>query len=360
MDYFIGLDVSQRRTAICIVDVEGETVAEGTALTSPPDIHHWIAKHIDVGLVRRTGLEAGSMSFWLHTELAGMGLPMICLEAFQAAQLLKTQRNKTDRNDARGLAQIVRLGGRFLRSVEVRSKSSQEMRTLLTMRQYLVSQKVGLQNNMTGLLKQFGLIVRRGKLSAGTFRDGVLSTLSLAEERGVFLRDTIVPALDLYESICAQLSVLTKQVEVAARANAVCRRLMTMPGVGPIVALSYMTAIDDPTRFSQASDVGAYFGLTPRQYQSGEIDIRGNASRRGDIMTRCHLIQAATVLLTSTKKWCTLRAWGMKIARKNGLGKARIAVARKLSTLLWIMWVREQDFCWNTSSHDTELRARAA
>lgn len=228
MDYFIGLDVSQRRTAVCIVDVDGKVAVEGSTITSPSEIYRWIEKHIEIETVRRVGLEAGAMSFWLHTELAGQGLPMVCLEAFQAAQLLKTQRSKTDKNDARGLAQIIRLGGHFLRTVEVRSRSNQEMRMLLTMRQYMVSQKIGLQNSITGLLKQFGLIVRRGKISAGTFRDGVLSTLSLGEERGIMIRDIILPALDLHESVCVQLQMLTKQVEDAARSNDVCRRLMTI------------------------------------------------------------------------------------------------------------------------------------
>ncbi|MBD9650198.1 transposase [Ensifer sp. ENS09] len=212
MAYFIGLDVSQRRTAICILDDDGAMIAEGTALTSPSDIYQWIAKRIDIVLVRRAGLEAGAMSFWLYTDLAAMGLPMVCLEAYQAAQLLKTQRNKADRNDARGLAQIIRLGGRFLRRVEVRSRSSQEARMLLTMRQYLVGQKIGLQNSITGLLKQFGLVVRRGKVCAMTFRDGVLSTISQAEERGVFLRAIIVPALKLHDSTCAELSTLTRHL----------------------------------------------------------------------------------------------------------------------------------------------------
>jgi transposase len=350
MTLFVGLDVSQKRTAICIVGTEGEIVAEGGAPTSPPDIHAWIAKRVELADVARVGLEAGPMSFWLHSELAATGLPVICLEAFQAAQLLKTQRNKTDRNDARGLAQIVRLGGHFLRSVAIRRSSNQELRTLLTMRQYVVGQKVGLQNNISGLLKQFGLVVRRGQISKTTFRDGVIEKLMAGEDRGIFLRGTIEPALDLLDSLSEQLTLLTRQVEHAARADPTCQRLMTVPGVGPIVALSFMTAIDDPHRFRSASDVGAYFGLTPRQYQSGEIDRRGHSSKRGDLMTRCHLVQAATVLLASTKKWSTLRAWGMKVAMRSGMGKARIALARKLATILWVMWVREQDFCWSTNA----------
>lgn len=350
MTYFIGLDVSQRFTAICIVDQDGNRVAEGKAITSPSDIHIWIAKRVNPCCIERVGLEAGSMSFWLYTGLTDMGMAMICIEAFQAAQLLKTQRNKTDKNDARGLAQIVRLGGSFLRTVTVRSQSNQELRTLLTMRQYMVSQKLSAQNSVTGVLKQYGLIIRRGSISAATFRDRILMTLVQAEERGIFLRDVVIPMLELFEYTCLQLDILTKQVEAAAKSAPICRRLMTVPGIGPIVALSFMTAVDNPFRFSNASDVGAYFGLTPRQYQSGDIDIRGNASRRGDIMTRSHLIQAATVLLVSTQKWCTLRAWGMKIAKKHGMGKARIALARKMSSILWLMWTREQDFNWTANA----------
>ena len=346
MNLYIGLDVSQRRTAICIIDEKGKTVAEGKALTSPAEIYSWIAKRVDLAQVCQAGLEAGAMSFWLHTELAELGLPMICLEAFQAAQLLSTQRNKTDKNDARGLAQIVRMGGSFLKPVMMRSRANQQMRTLLTMRQYLVAQKTGLQNNITGILKQFGLVTPAGAACAKTFHERVVETLSRGEDLNSLVREAVMSLLEVHHSICAQLGTLSKKVEATAKAHPVCKRLMTVPGVGPIVALSFVTAVDDPSRFKQISDVGAYFGLTPRQYQSGDIDIRGPASRRGDGMTRFHLIQAATVLLASTKKWCSLKAWGMKIAKRSGFGKAQVAVARKLSVLLGTMWIKGQEFRW--------------
>jgi transposase len=346
MNLYIGLDVSQRRTAICIIDEEGKTVAEGKALTSPAEIYSWIAKRADLAQVCQAGLEAGAMSFWLHTELAELGLPMICLEAFQAAQLLSTQRNKTDKNDARGLAQIVRMGGSFLKPVMMRSRANQQMRTLLTMRQYLVAQKIGIQNNITGTLKQFGLVTPAGAVCAKTFHERVAETLSRGEDLHSLVREAVMSLLEVHHSICAQLSMLSKKVEATARAHPVCKRLMTVPGIGPVVALSFVTAVDDPSRFKQISDVGAYFGLTPKQYQSGDIDIRGPASRRGDGMTRFHLIQAATVLLASTKKWCSLKAWGMKIAKRSGFGKAQVAVARKLSVLLSTMWIKGQEFRW--------------
>jgi transposase len=355
MEYYIGLDVSQRQTAICIIDGKGERVKEGKELTTPADIYGWIIQQVDVSNVMKVGHEAGAMSFWLQTELTKLGLPIVCLEAFQAAALLKTQRNKTDKNDARGLAQIVRMGGKFIRPVIARSQKNQEARLLLTMRQHLVEQKTALENNIAGSLKPFGLITPRGQACPKKFRANVLATLLMADKRGVMVREMIMPSLDLYEDLCKQLVILTKSVVAMAKDNLVCRRLMTVPGVGPIVSLSFVTAIDDPKRFRHLCDVGAYFGLTPKQEQSGEMDKMGSVSRRGDTMTRVHLVQAATVLLTSTKKWCSLKAWGMKIAKRHGFVKARVAVARKLAMLLCSLWLKETDFCWTKEAGNQEL-----
>lgn len=355
MEYYIGLDVSQRQTAICIVNGDGARVVEGKAFTDPAAIHAWVTKRVDLALIRKVGLEAGAMSAWLYTELSNLDFPMLCLEAFQAAEFLKAQRNKTDRNDARGLAQMVRMGGDFIKPVIIRSQSSQEARALLTMRQFLVGQKTSLENNIVGTLKPFGLIVPRGKLSAQTFRSRVLAVLDRADERSIRVRHAVMPSLDLYDSLRQQLALLTKDVEAIAKGNPVCRRLMTAPGVGPIVAVSFFTAVDNPKRFADPGDIGAYFGLTPRQYQSGETDIRGNTSRRGDVMTRSHLVQAATVLLISANNWCALKVWGMKLAKRHGFSKARVAVARKLAIILCKMWLREQDFCWTNVPANTDL-----
>jgi transposase len=354
MEYYIGLDVSQRQTAICIIDDKGVKSGEGKALTLPHDIYAWIAKQIDISRIIKVGHEAGAMSFWLHTELTKLGLPMVCLEAFQTSALLETQRNKTDKNDARGLAQIVRMGGDFVRPVIMRSQNNQEARTLLTIRQYLVNQKIGLENHIAGSLKPFGLVTARGNIGAKKFQENVMATLAKADERGIKIREMVMPSLDLYDNLCKQMDALTKKVRTMAGANPICRRLMTVPGVGPIVSLSFVTAVDDPKRFRNLSDVGAYFGLTPRREQSGETDISGNMSRRGDIMTRAHLVQAATVLLSRTETWCSLKAWGMKIARKRGLRSARIAVARKLAVIMCSMWLHEKDFCWTVAAVNRE------
>jgi len=356
MEYYVGLDVSQRQTAICVVDKNGKVIVEGKALTKPCDIHGWlVSKHIDPALIVRAGLEAGAMSSWLYTELVNLSLPMICLETFQAHRFLQSHRNKTDKNDARGLAQLVRMGGEFIHSVTIRSQANQEARMLLTLRHQLVRQKVALENNITGCLKPFGLIVPRGDVVARTFCARVMEAIIRSEEQNLKLRDAITPTLDLYEKLCGQLAVLTRQVQVMAKSNAVCRQLMTAPGVGPIVALSFVTAIDYPERFSRAEDVAAYFGLTPRQFQSGETDHQVGISRVGNSMTRTHLVQAATTMLSSGKKWSPLKAWGMKIAKKRGFHKARIAVARKLAIILHRMWINGHDFRWTNIAAEQEL-----
>jgi transposase len=356
MDYYIGLDVSQRQTAICVVDAKGKIAVEGKALTLPSDIHGWlVAKDVQISSIVKIGIEAGAMSAWLHIELTKLGLPMICLEAFQAHRFLKTYRNKTDRNDARGLAQLVRMGGDFIRPVTVRARTSQEDRTLLTLRQQLVQQRVSLENNITGSLKPFGLLVPRGNVNIKTFRERVMAALVKADELGLKLSDGIMPSLDLYEDLCKHLAVLTRRVEAVSKDNPVCRRLMTAPGVGPIIALSFVTAVDNPLRFSNDEDIGAYFGLTPKQHQSGETDYQEGISRLGNSMTRVHLVQAATILLSSSKKWSTLRAWGMKVAKRRGFNRARIAVARKLAIILHRMWINEQDFRWSNKTAGGEL-----
>ena len=344
---YIGLDVSQRQTAICIVDSSGKLIAEGKVLTLPSDIHGWIKGHVDIDKVINAGLEAGAMSNWLGTELKQLGLPIICLETFQAHRFLETHRNKTDKNDARGLAQLVRLGEAFIKPVKIRSQASQEARALLALRQHAVKQKVDLENTIGGILKIFGLTIQRGHVGKNTFRQRVIEKLCEADARGLKLRETVSPTLTLHEELQRQVAVLSRQVNALTKADPVCRRLMTVPGVGPIVALSFVTAVDDPARFSKGEDVGAYFGLTPRQYQSGETDMQKGTSKRGDVMTRTHLVQAATVLLSRGNKWCALRAWGIKIAKRRGLFKARIAVARKLAIVLHRIWISGEVFRWS-------------
>ena len=344
-DYYAGLDVSQKQTSICVIDDNGKIVAEGKSLTRPMDIFGWLKNRVDLDQTLRVAIEAGNMSSWLHGGLCQYGLDIIVLETFQAHRFLATYRNKTDKNDARGLAQLLRMGGDdFLKVVTVRSKASQETRTLLAMRDHLVSHKISLENHIAGVLKPYGLIVARGGVCADTFYDRVLTALAEAESAGLRLKEFVLPSLKLYREACAKIAPMTKQIEEIAGDIEMVRRFMDIPGVGPITALSFYAAIDNPQRFKRSSDVPAYFGLTPRQYQSGEMNYMSGISRRGDPATRRALVNAATVLLHNTNHWCSLKAWGVRLAKRIGFSKARVAVARKLAMIMHKIWLNNDRF----------------
>lgn len=343
--YYVGLDVSQKNTAICVVDDAGKQVCEGGSLTRPSDIYGWLNNRIDLSLPTKVGLEAGNMSSWLYGGLQKHGLEVVCMETFQAHRFLSTYRNKTDKNDARGLAQLLRMGGDdFLKLVTIRSQFSQETRALLLMRDHLVQHKVCLENHICGILKPFGLLVARGNVSADTLYERVIDALALAEDRGLNLRETIMPSLQLYMHACKQIEPLTKQVEEAAKHIEVVQRFMQIPGVGPITALSFYTAVDYPERFKKSADVAAYFGLTPRQFQSGESNYVGRISKRGDASTRRALVSAATVMLMHTNEWNSIKVWGVKLSKRIGFSKARVAVARKLAVTMHKMWLNNDRF----------------
>jgi transposase len=348
MKLYVGLDLSQRKTAICVVDDKGKMVTEGSALTLPSDISEWLRSHnIDFPSIEAVCLEAGAVSSFVYKGLEANGLPVVCVDAYQAHQFLKTQRNKTDKNDARGLAQFIRLGGDYIRVVAVKDTITQEQRMLLTLRQRYVMQKVSIENAISGILKPLGIIVPRGWHSPGSFSTAFFETLAKNENVGPCLRTALIDAIDNYSSVNDTLDRLNHQIKKVATEHPVCRRLMTVPGVGPIISLSFVTAIDNPRRFTRSSDVGAYLGLTPKKYQSGDMDHNIGISKAGNTMTRTHLVQAATILLYSSKKHSTLRAWGTGLAKRRGHHIARVAVARKLSKILYRMWVDETDFMYS-------------
>jgi transposase len=255
--------------------------------------------------------------------------PPCRLGAFDAGQ---------QRNDAAGLAQIVRTG--WYRQVEVKSLACHEVRAVLLARARLVASRRDVENQMRGLLKPFGLLVGkvRGKGFEGRVRELVADAPAMAE-----VMDALLLAR---RALCAQIARLDVRVQALAKAVAPCRRLMTVPGVGPITALAYVTAIDDPGRFRKGRSVGAYLGLTPRRYQSGEVDRAGRISKCGDGLVRTLLFEAAGVLLTRVQRMSPLKAWGLRLAKRIGAKKAKVAVARKLAVILHCMWTDGTEFWW--------------
>jgi transposase len=338
MEHYVGLDISLKLTAICIVDRTGKIQREGVVPSDPEAIAAFIESHSSN--VARVGLEAGATSTWLWTELNKLGLPVICIDARHAKAALKMQINKSDRNDAVGIARIMQCG--WYKEVRVKDLDSHALKALLVSRALLVKIKRDLENQIRGLLKNLGLVIGRAKMNVFAAR-----AAELIQDRPA-LTAAVVPLLKTREVIERQIADLDRKVLRLARNNTQVRRFMTVPGVGPITALCYLATIDDPSRFRKSRSVGAYAGLTPRRYRSGEIDWTGRISKCGDAMLRTYLYEAANVLLTRIAKWSALKSWGMRIAKRSSLRKAKVAVARKLAVILHRMWVNGTEFNWSS------------
>ncbi len=346
MEHYVGLDVSLKLTAICIVDRTGRIQREGVVPSDPEMIAAFIRLHAPH--VVRVGLETGATATWLWTELNKLGLPVICIDARHAKAALKMQINKSDRNDAVGIARIMQCG--WYKEVRVKNLDSHAVKALLVSRALLVKIKRDVENQIRGLLKNLGLVIGRAKMNVFAVR-----AAELTQDRPE-LAAAVVPLLKAREVIERQIADLDRKVMRLARDDARVRRFMTVPGVGPVTALCYLATIDDPTRFKRSRSVGAYAGLTTRRYASGEIDWTGRISKRGDAMLRTYLYEAANVLLTRIAKWSTLKSWGMRIAKRSSLRKAKVAVARKLAVILHRMWVDGTEFNWSSK----EAAAQAA
>ena len=336
MSYFVGLDVSLDETAICIVDNTGVIFREGKADTEPEAIATWL-KASEVP-IERLGLEAGPLSPWLWEGLRAAGLPATCIETRRMKGATAVMAVKTDRNDARAIAQAMRVG--WFTAVHVKTAESQELRLLLTNRKTWQTGRVALENEIRGTLKAFGLKV--GRVSTAAFEARVIE-LTADRPR---LQAMVKPMLVARQALRLQFDALHVMVLKAVKTHAVCRRLLTVPGVGAVTALTFATAIDDPARFARSRDVGAHLGLTPRKYASGEIDRNGAISKSGDRLAREALFVAAHSLLTRVSRWSTLKAWGTALAQRRGLRRATVAVARKLAIILHRMWADGSDFRW--------------
>jgi transposase len=336
MDTFVGLDVSLKETSVCVLNQQGTCVFEGKVASEPKAIARLIRKRaLDVV---RVGLESGPTSVWLSHTLLAEGLPVVCLDARQAQAILSVRPNKSDRSDARGLAERVRVG--WFKEVQVKSLTAHERKALLIARHQLVEMRGRNDNPLRGILKTFGLVI--GKCGHGQIGQ---RAEQLAEGHpGI---DCVVASLvAVRDSLLQQIAIFDRAIRRLVKADHTARRLMTVPGVGPVVALAYMSVIDGPKRFDHARDVGAYLGLTPQRCQSGEVDRAGRISKCGDGFVRTCLYEAAGVLLTKVKRWSPLKAWGVRLMKRVGAKKAKVAVARKLAVILHCLWTDGTDFWW--------------
>jgi transposase len=278
------------------------------------------------------------LSQWLFSALAEAGLPAICVETRHMRAALKAQINKTDRNDARGIAQMMRAG--LYRPVHVKTVRSQKLRMLLTHRKLLQSKAIAIENDLRATLRNFGLKV--GMVGAAKFEARIRELVETIPD----LATLVEPLLIVRRVLREQIAILHRRLLAIVRNDEVCRRLMTVPGVGPVVALTYRATVDVPARFRKSKSVGAVFGLTCSKYQSGEVDRSGRISRCGDEMMRAMLYEAAHIMLVRSTKWSWLKAWAMQVARHRGLKKAIVALARRLAVIMHRIWVDGTEFRW--------------
>jgi transposase len=336
MTYFAGLDVSVKETSVCIVDDAGKIMQEARVASEPEALLQVLTNTIY--RFKRVGLEAGPLSQWLYSVLAEAGLPVICVETRHMRAMLKAQINKTDRNDARGIAQMMRVG--LYRPVHVKTLRSQKLRVLLTHRKLLQSKAIAIENDLRATLRNFGLKV--GMIGTVKFETRIRELVESLPDLAVLVE----PLLIVRQVVREQLGILHRRLLAIVRDDDVCRRLMTIPGVGPVVALTYRVTVDVPARFRNSKVVGAVFGLTPSKYQSGQNERTGGISRCGDEMMRMMLYEAAQSMLVRSAKWSWLKAWAMKIARHRGMKKAIVALARRLAVIMHRMWVDGTEFRW--------------
>lgn len=337
MECYAGLDVSLELTSVCVVDVQGGVVRESKVASEPEALIRFLADQ-DLEIVR-VGLEAGPLSQWLHAGLVAVGFETVLLETRHVKAALSAMTVKTDRRDARGIAQLLRLG--WYRPVHAKSASAQEVRSLLTARKLLQGKLLDIESGIRGLLRGFGLKV--GSISRGRFEARILELVS-----GQAVLETVIGSmLAARAALQTEFARLHRSLLTLVRADPICRRMMSVPGVGAVVAMTFRSGVDDPMRFRRSRDVGPHFGLTPRKYQSGELDVTGSISKVGDRMVRTALYEAASVMLTRSVRMSALKSWAMAVAKRRGAKKARVALARKLGVVLHRMWIDGTEFRWS-------------
>lgn len=326
MEEYIGLDVSMKETAVSIRR-EGKRVWRGKCASDPKIIAELIRKRAPAA--KRVVFETGPLSVWFYHALGAERVPAICIDARHAKAALDMAANKTDANDADGLAHLAEVG--FFREVRVKGFDSMLTRTLVAARTRLVRITTELSNQIRGIMKTFGLLVPAGK--GTTFEKNVRRLLIDHEELALI----VLPMLEAWRGIRIRAAELGRQLVADARQSQACRMLMSIPGIGAITATSFATAIEDPGNFKTSRSVGAWIGLTTRRYQSGEVDYDGHISRRGDRHLRGLLSEAASVILTRSSTESALRTWGLQLRERIGFKRAAVAVARKLAVIMHTM-----------------------
>ena len=350
MKYYTGLDVSMKTTSVCIVDQHGSIILEETVPTDPICISTTI-NSIKLK-VEKVAIESGSISHWLVQELCKRGLPIICIDSRKMSKVLSININKTDKNDARLIAEALRCG--FYSKVHQKSQENVETRILINSRRTLKNISSQLKNTIRGHLKAFG--IRLGPVKNKKFIETVKEHL---KDKSEIVQYGLQQLLEAFININEQLAQIEEKLETLAEHDEDIQLLKTIPGVGILTAFTFKVYLGDPNRFKTSRAVGAYFGLTPRQYSSGETQRHGGISKQGSTEVRFLLSEAAAVMLYCTKSWCRPKAWGLKIKKKKGHKKAMTAVGRKLCTIMHRILITRKAFEYGQPREKEELMKKA-
>lgn len=325
MNHYAGIDVSLECSSVCVVDANGKIVRETKVASEPEVLIDWF-RSLGFDLAR-IGLEAGPLSQWLYAAMKKAGLAVELLETRHVSDAFKAMPVKSDRNDARNIAQLMRLG--WFRPVHCKSMSAQEIRAMLTARKLIQTKLQDVENSLRGILRGFGLKV--GKTTKRSFAARI-SELVVGHPA---LEAIAAAMLAAHMVLLREFNGFEKRVRAMSLLDAKAKLLMSTPAVGPVISLTYASAIDDPARFTSSKRAGPLFGLTPKKHQSGETDYSGRISKNGDAAVREALYEAAHIILTKPIKGCAqLKSWAMRIARRAGMNKAKVALARKLAVIM--------------------------
>jgi transposase len=334
MNYYAGIDVSLEQSSLCVLDGEGKIIREAKVASEPEALIAWFCT---LGRpMTRIGLEAGPLSQWLYAAMKEAGLAAELLETRHVRNAFKTMPVKTDRKDARGIAELMRMG--WFRPVHCKSLSAQETRAILTARSLIQSKLHDIEMSLRGVLRGFGLKV--GKTRPSGFAERIRELVSGHANLQV-IADAL---LAVREVLLREFRGFEKRVRTMARHDERAKLLMTTTGVGAVISITFAAAIDDPERFKNSKQVGAHFGITPKKYQSGETDYNGRISKVGDQSVRTALYQAAHIILARPVKASALRTWAMQLAKRIGMAKAKVALARKLAVMMHRMLVDGKPF----------------
>jgi len=334
------LSQTLKEVSICVVDADGEVHLRGSVLSEPQAVADFLS---DAGISpERIVHESGMLSIWLQRGLVKLGLPAICIDARIAHKALSARLNKSDAADAEGLAQLARTG--WFTPVHVRSEDADRLRTLIGARERLIRLRKDLEGHIRGVLKTFG--IRMTGIGQSRQRQAFRDQLAAAGQDDWVLSAIADGFIKAHETLCRAAEALEDDLKAVAKGSDLARRLMTIPGVGPIVSLSFIALVDDADRFRKTSDVGAFLGLTPRRHQSGDTDYSGRVSRCGDGAMRGLLFEAASCLIRQVKRFSSLKSWAVRLAGRRGFRKAAVATARKIAVLMLTLWKNGTEFQW--------------